>query len=288
SILQFDAMRRISDYSYLPFALRLLNTTQKRVAGAGRLRLIHLAGSTLFWMGRPDKAEYFLRQLVQSETISRETDTALSAHVFLATIEADRQDFSAAYETIHKALRLAQQTGNVYQELRIRNEWAGILLDNQRVEEARAMLTELLPCAEALGDFYLVALVLVGLGDAAVKQQEWEVAETYLQDAISLFSSLGLAHGKAKALLLKGVAAFYRQQYIRAMDLYGGAIEIFEKGGEMVEACHGYYNLSEVCMMLGKKTEAEDWYKKGIHSFRAKDNPQLAKLYEELRSMLSK
>lgn len=283
-ILQFDLMRRLSDYSYLRLALKLLK--DKKMSPNRHYQILHLVGSGYFWLGLPEQAEKYLTEVTIASDESIDPEAMISANVFLANISADRQQFDSARRTIERALSLARKTGHLYQDMRIRSEWAGILCDNGSAEEARKILTKLLPEAESIGDFYLVAAILIGLGQAAIKLAQWEIAEGYFKDALQLFSTIGVFSGKAKTLMWFGILEFYRGHYERAYEFYKTATETFEEVQEMVEACHGYYNLAEACVRLDRFEEAAAWYDRGLKSFRRRDNPQLAELYRELGLMI--
>src|SRR5262249_10628825 len=59
-VLQFDVMRRLSDYTYLNSALRLLKSAHG-LERAIRHQILHLAGSGYFWLGKPEEAEEYLK-----------------------------------------------------------------------------------------------------------------------------------------------------------------------------------------------------------------------------------
>jgi class 3 adenylate cyclase/tetratricopeptide (TPR) repeat protein/archaellum biogenesis ATPase FlaH len=279
SALQFDAMRRLSDYSYLNTALKLLDK-HNSMDHQNRCKLLYLAGSAYFWLGKPDHAELALNEVLK---LSIEDQVTISSYVFLASIYADRGKNEEAAMKISSALELAKNSGNKYQDIRIRHEWAGILSDSNHAEQAIPILYELLPKAEALGDFYLVGAILTSLGHAETNLGHWDTATSFITEATTLFKNLGMLHGHAQATMLKGVLAFYKNNYIEAYESYKQAAEFFEKAGENVEACHGYYNLAEVCWKRNKQEEAELWFNKGMKSFNAANNPRLARMYEELK-----
>lgn len=284
-ILQFDIMRRLSDYSYLRPALKLLK--EGMMSPKRQCQILHLVGSGYFWLGLPERAERYLADVTATNEKDMDPEAIISAHVFLANIFADRQEFDSAYRTVDQALSLSRKMGYLYQEMRIRSEWAGILCDHGKAREAKQILTDLIPEAEGLGDFYLIAAILTGIGQASIEISEWETAEAYLNDALKLFSSIGVLYGKAKTLMWFGIMEFYRERYEKAYEYYKTATESFVSAHEMVEACHGYYNLAEVCVSLNRFDEAAGWYDKGIHSFHQQNNPRLAELYQKLDLIIS-
>ncbi|MCI0416837.1 DUF2791 family P-loop domain-containing protein [bacterium] len=284
SLLQFDAMRRISNYSYLPFSLRLTHSSNQRKDGF-RSKLHHLIGSTYFWLGNLEKAEFHLRKALQ-QAGSKYSEERLSCYFFLFTIAADRKQLDQAERLMRTALTAAVKSGNLFQEIRIRQEWAGILSDNDRPEKAREILLRLLPRAESFGDFYMVAIILVGLGEALTKLANYEEAEKYLQEAIRLFSVLGVTHGVAKSKMWLGIVHFYQEEFRKAYDYYREATSMFVEAGEMQEAAMGFYNLAEVCLKLANIPESRKWYRKGMKSLQKNENAELSEMFQELKNQL--
>ena len=153
---EFDAMRRMKNYSYLPLSLKILQS--KSLDISTKVRISHLAGSAYFRLGRPNEAEYFLKRAAKLH--KSDEDIAMSAYIFLASIAADRGKREDASKWIQDASRLAANANNKYQEIRIQHEWAGILSDSGETEEATKILNKLLPAAESLGAFYLIGAIL--------------------------------------------------------------------------------------------------------------------------------
>ena len=281
-VLQFDVMRRVSDYTYLGSALKLL---KRKPAPEPHtfFRLSHLIGSTYFWLGRADQAGNYLRRVISYEG---DIDTQLSAYVFLFNIAADRQNFEEAFTMIQNAMDLAHSKGAMYQGIRIQYEWGSVLVDNGKPEEAVKILLELLPAVENLGDFYLLALILSALGQAGISLHQWDQAKEYLEEAMRRFVDHGIPHGKAKVTMRLGILSFYRDEYEKSYEYYLEANAIFENAREKREACFGYYNLSEVCLKLEKAEEAMEWYRKGIDALPACNSPRLAAMFNELGRLI--
>lgn len=281
---EFDARRRMGDYSYLADGLKLL---QGRRSDDALYRLRYLLGATYFWKGTSDQAETYLKAVIQSGKRYRYAEKAISAHVFLSSICAEKQEFKEAFGLIEKGLALARKTGRFYQEMLVKNEWAGVLLDGGRHQDARRILLELLPLAEGFGDFVLIAGILINLGRVEMEMGNRQRSFEVLQEALKLYSSMGILQGKANALLLLGIASFYTSDYRKAYDHYLEATRLLEQTGSTLETPHAYYNLSEVCLKLNKRSEAYQWLEKGLRSFEESRNPQLARMYSELEKEIA-
>ena len=117
-------------------------------------------------------------------------------------------------------------------------------------------------------------------------EKNWDKAISYINEASALFTDMRLLHGKAQTTMLAGVISFYKEDYLQAYDQYLESTKFYERALENVEACHGYYNLAEVCLKLNRKKEAKIWLKKGFETFTEKNNPQLSNLYRELQQQL--
>src|SRR5205814_1825720 len=134
-----------------------------------------------------------------------------------------------------------------------------------------------------LGDFYLAGIVLANLAIGEIESRNLNAADCYLEECIAIFSNLGMVKEYADGLMHRGIVSFYRENFLEAYSYYVDAVSLFERINEGVQISCEYYNLVEVLLKLNRSTEAVEWYKKGIASLNKANDPNLARMYEELR-----
>jgi tetratricopeptide (TPR) repeat protein len=80
-----------------------------------------------------------------------------------------------------------------------------------------------------------------------------------------------------------GISFFYQGRFDNSYDCYHDATIALERYGENSEAYHGYYNLAEVCIELGRQDEARRWYETGMRSISSSDYPQIYREFIALK-----
>lgn len=141
---------------------------------------------------QPDRAaEHFGRalELAQASSARRES---LLAREFLAELEIDRANGTAALGLIEPALeeaRLTAPRGDLVMELEIRAGQALLLLGRQ--DEAQAALVRGLALAERSGDRIEYAIALRALGRLDAMRGQVQSMEAHLRDAAQVFDRLG-------------------------------------------------------------------------------------------------
>src|SRR5690606_30957566 len=100
---------------------------------------------------------------------------------------------------------------------------------------AELLLNESLPMIRILGESSLLAEVLSGMGELAVRQGKYDQAKRLLEESLSLRRALGERWGAAASLGSLGWAAMLQRDFLRMREVMGESlttrIEIGERGG---------------------------------------------------------
>jgi class 3 adenylate cyclase/tetratricopeptide (TPR) repeat protein len=284
SLHRFNAMQKTGVYGYRRDAVRLL--ARPDILGNSKVaKLQYLLGIAEYRQGGFQEAVERFRTVLLAEAMD-DPQTRIDALVHLASIEKNRGRFEAALEYLEQGRAQALHGGHVYPELRLRIETASTLMIMKRFNESRDLFLELLPAAEQYGDTYLAGAILLNLGSLHLNLGEADKALPYLSDAKTNFKMIGTLNALARSIMQMGIAAYFQADYQGAYEHYMEALHAFEKTGERLESCHGYYNLAEVCLKLETPEEAARWWDKGIACFRKEDNPELHGLYQELKEQI--
>lgn len=284
SAIQFDSMSRAANYSYLGRARQLLKHPALE-ANISPSRIRYYVGLAFFRMARFDQASHEFLNIIQSS--KDPTPTLLSSHTFLASIAKMRQDYETALELLDQAYSLAIGQNDVYRELSISIEKGNVLVERGEHEQSELLFFQLLERANALGDYYLVGVILLNLAHLMMDQENYEKAEFYLRESKEIFSKLGVISMIGKTVMDTGAICFYRLDYEKALEYYQEALCTFERTKQMDHGCFAYYNIAEALSRLNRKQEALLWIERGIKTFESSQRPALAKLYQALYKSLT-
>jgi class 3 adenylate cyclase/tetratricopeptide (TPR) repeat protein len=282
---EFHLRHRQGDQGYAGHARRL---ARSGAAPHGRAReLAYLIGAARFRQGRYEEARSWLRQAARSGRAGAR-ESALSALLFLASIEKQGRRWGAALAALRRGMALAGRAGLEAARLKFVMEEANLLIERGAPADGRRLLMDSLPAIERTGDAYLLAVTLLNLGFLELQTGSVDAADRSLEEASRLFGNLGVPNGRAKALMNRGIGAFSGGRPDEAIRFYVEATRSYEGLGEEVEAVYGYYNLAEACLALGRTEEAEAWVRKAEAHGRVRADAALRGLFEGLRRQLGR
>jgi len=284
-IHRFNAMQKAGNYGYTKQAARLLKRLRLDDEGHSE-KLNYLLGVANYRQGDLGAAVEQFQHSMNAAHSAGNIQGQIDALLVLASIEKNRGRFDAALEYLDQGRKLARQGRQLYPELRLRIEYGVTLMFMKRFDEARDLLLELLPRADQYGDTYLTGVILLNLGSLHLNLGEAHKALAFLAEAQKHFKVIGTHNALARSSMQMGIAAYMQQNYEEAHLHYMEALRVFEKTGERIESCLGYYNLAEVCLNLGRREEARRWHAKGLKSFKPEDNPELHKMYLEIEEQI--
>jgi tetratricopeptide (TPR) repeat protein len=121
---------------------------------------------------------------------------------------------------------------------------------------------------------HYMAATLNGLGELYRKQQHYQGAEAFYNQALRMQQkALGITHPDT-AMTLNNLALLYKQQgnerYPQAEALYRRALDILERGrdlgAEPAQIATTQYNLARLCYEQGRYEEAEALYKEALRT----------------------
>lgn len=282
--IQFDTMSRAADFSYLNRAVQLLkHPALEQNISPHRIRFY--VGLAQYRMAHFDQASKEFRLIITTKKDA--TPTVLNSYMFLASIERIHQAYEPALKLVEQAIAHARKQNDSYRQLSISVEKANVLLESGKRKESGELLAQILQEANNLGDYYLIGVSLLMLGNLMMDEEKYDRAETYLDESQEVFSRLGTGSMLGKAIMDRGALHFYRSKFESALEEYQEALRIFESTKQMDQGCFAYYNIAEVLSKLNRKEEALQWLRKGQKSFVPRDLPALAKLYDSLYSALT-
>lgn len=280
--VEFDARYQSGDYSYVPMAQRLLQDPALASAIAPH-RILYYIAVAEYRQGKYDAASSRLAEIIRHPDPD---PTVLASYMYYASLSRLRSNFDEAMLLLEQAFQLARDSGSLYRALSIRTEKGNVLMDSGKAHDACLLFKELLGEVEALGDFSLLAFVLLNLGTANASLGQKHEANVCFSEAKVLFSRSGLVFGYGKCLLEAGALLFDSQEYNAAYEHYLESVAVFETANQLSQACLAYFNVAEVLAKLGRKEEAIQWLAKGKRSFKKTDDPGLADLYANLEKEL--
>jgi tetratricopeptide (TPR) repeat protein len=122
--------------------------------------------------GRYDDAQELLDRTLKLQTRSGNASGQVEAWLMVADLRRLRKDLPGSEAALGMARPLATQSQSATLEGRVLSMLASLLLQQNRLDEARQSFAEALPFARKGGDTELIGHILVGLGDATSRMHE--------------------------------------------------------------------------------------------------------------------
>jgi predicted ATPase/DNA-binding SARP family transcriptional activator len=158
-------------------------------------------------------------------------------HYFLTLVEASSktglqrriQCCKDEYENLLKALAWSQESDEALMGLRLGNALALFWETQGYISEGKGWLTTILSHPGATEPTKARAEVLLAAADHALSQAEYEVAQAYLEEALTISQSLNLEETAARAFSLLSFIAGQRGDPDRAQRYAGEALTLARK-----------------------------------------------------------
>ncbi|HPR65018.1 MAG TPA: adenylate/guanylate cyclase domain-containing protein [Thermoanaerobaculia bacterium] len=282
---KIEVLQKMGNYACTSRIQRILTLDQKVVRRIAP-KLHYFLGVAEYRRGRFDRALPSFTIAAGDIEANCESKVPLTVFTYMAHIAIHRGEVKKAFDCIDEGEKLAIKRCFVYEYLKLENARAAMLLDSGKHLEAKEIYTRLFNEAESFGDYYLLATILLNLGNIEIDMQNYEQAFRHLEEALLHFINYGVRNGEAECYNLMGITQYYLGNFQSAYDYYLQSNAIYEDTGEMERACYGYYNLAEVSIELHDVENARMWYEKGMSSFNERDHTALASLYSNLHPML--
>ncbi len=155
---------------------------------------------------------------VANRNIQAEGRAALGLARIFVQRGADRQDITGEF---NRAIQLLRDDVRDYAGLRSTYYyWAQYYLDQQEPQLAFDRLAEAQRQAAFVGDTRGEALIHLQVGEARIRNRDFDIAVREYQAALSKFQQATDVRGEATALLALGDIQFSRAQYVTALDTF--------------------------------------------------------------------
>ena len=158
----------------------------------GQLWALYWLGATTHYAGKPEESLGWLRQAMRIDPASVPGGLVRASTVGLAMALVATDQLAEAEQTCARALALARQAGNVFDQCSALIELASLDLLADRIPQARAHLREELQLAGPIGDpmFLIDCLDLCGL--LCARTQRWAEAVTTWAALAALMQDIGV------------------------------------------------------------------------------------------------
>jgi len=125
-----------------------------------------------------------------------------------------------------------------------------------------------LELARALDDPILEGLSLRMMGSIYIDKSNYDLAESYLQRAITLFQTPDANAHTGNAYNNLGIVAYYRGNFGEAQRYFQKAVVLVEMAGDVANQAGNLINLGSVALAQGKRAEAKACWQEGLAIMR--------------------
>lgn len=288
-----NILEKANDFSYLDELATLV--TSEHYDTQGRLNIkINLAIGKLR-TGKVYEAEQFFLEIRDSASKSKlqkgdakrhSSFLFVSACYYLAAINKVKSMFDVALEYIDQGIEKARSEGLKESELTLTKEKANILNEMDRSDESLALYEKLQKKVDDSGDLISFTTFIINYANILITHNQLDRSELLLQEGLQLSLKLALKQNMANVENLSGYISFMKKQYQESYDHYEQALKYQLEIQNSADITDSYYNLCEVCVLLGRQSEAENWAEKFKNIAYTSKNDFLIKLYGDLRQMV--
>lgn len=279
-ILQYMIMEKLSLYTFIPAASRLLKRIPEGKTGFSA-KIRYCLGLAYFRKGKLERSLTYLENIIEEELL-HENEFVLIAYQIIASIYRRQLRFRKALSIIENAIVYAQKWNKPYQELGLQIEKALIILESGDSTKSMQIYSRLLGKCEEYGDLDLLATALVNCGNVEISRGEFRKAQEYIEEAIELFNSFGDRRGLGNGLNLLGFISFEEGDYETSYNYYYRAMESLEQKGDKGEIVLIYYNLAEVSLKSGRKNQARKWLQQFQQMIKISNSTHLQQYHDFL------
>ncbi len=136
------------------------------------------------------------------------------------------------------------------------------------ISEGRSFLEKALAKSKGVGTA-VRAKALDGAGMLALNQDDFDLAETQLDEALALYRELGEQAGRAHCLSLLGLIAYARSEYAAARAQLEEAEALFQQGGDRRGQAYCLVAGARVCIAQGEYNQAQALLEESLGISRA-------------------
>jgi serine phosphatase RsbU (regulator of sigma subunit) len=199
----------------------------------------------------------------------------------IALINWSRGEYKEAFEQAFKAASLAQETQVLEVCARIYYNLGNFHFDTHDIVGAQKYYQLSLENAENSGsELFVLARSLVGLGNIAATNQDFEKARQYLLKAIDIQESYGDKWGKSRSLNDLGNIARKLKDYPAAKQYLNESIQVRRKQPNQQGYITSLLDLAELYLELGEATVARRYANLALKVAQLTDSkPKVARAF---------
>lgn len=195
-------------------------------------------------------------------SLSQETDQgkmALAAHRASVATCYRSGDIDAAFQHGEIALQLCREFADRSTEAQIYNMYGMIVLDSQKLSEARDYFERSLENFLETGELRAQAMALNNLGLATGLMGDYPVSQEYYEKSLAITQKIGFRTGEGYVLANLGWIAGMQGDYLTAHNFASQAIRIGREVGSRTGELYALINLSSYSRALGDGQAALDY-----------------------------
>jgi tetratricopeptide (TPR) repeat protein len=247
---------------------------------------ISLGTITLFMSGDWEKAVECHEKALKMALDNGYMETAVRAYDSLGCA-LPWQEQERSVDSFEKGFELAKKVGNIRSISRLGTILAVLYNLMGITDKAVPLAEESVALDRKTGNLPHLPFSLNTLGTVCLMLGDWEKAEKYLTEALSLSQRLDLYGQIASNSMYLGILyGVYREEPSKAMKLLEEATGILEKAGSKLNQMYSSADLVWMYIELGKLQEANDLLNT-VHKFALEINEEgLIAVADTLRGML--
>jgi predicted ATPase/DNA-binding SARP family transcriptional activator len=242
----------------------LLQKEEAKDFPRARAYALHTYGSLLVWLQNFDEARSVAEECLSLFRAAGNREGEVDALILLCNIFMFKYEVSAAENYGEQAIRLSQSLGDPWRQAGALYNLGWVARDYDlkftRWDKAISLLRE-------VGDQVSLANALGWLGQFRVLNGDFELAETYLDEAMQLWKSNKRANMWDNAKLAKSLIVTMRGDYEQANSMLQEIMVSAEETGNRMSKLWVTVRLGYVALRSGNLTEAHQYFKECGHKF---------------------
>lgn len=280
-VLKYMALARLGEYQKI-YKQRKKLQTLKPLPKKESLQLQFVLGCTFESRGNFSTAILIFKKIASIAPKNNCDPMTLSSLTKLASLYKRLKNYQVAFQYCEKVEEQSTTLRFHYYSIRARLEKALIFSELCEFDKALVLYDSLSISCRKYGDYYTLSAVLLNKGSLLIDYGKFDQAEYILDEALKLASRIGSFPEIAAIFNYKGFIQFKKNNYQRAYGCYKKSLDYNQQIGNTVQSLEVLYNLAEVCLLLGKKTQAHQYTTSGLKICEAIGDITMTHTFQQL------